>query len=383
MTDPNPRRYGVDARVVQDHFPGIGRYVWNTLQAMLDQLNPDEQLVIAFDPNARNTRYDWQQLRCSTTAPVEWMPWATPIFSLRALLTAPMRDVQLIHHTYFLRPLRARPPSVTSLYDAIPLRYPDSLPSARARWAVRVGFWLASKLSTQIVTLSSSAAEDLLSYFPYLRGRVVVVPGAPDPVFRPMASHEAEAHLAQRLTQVSQPFALYLASNKPHKNLPRLVEAWRIVVATLGDRAPRLVIAGHYDPRYPEAQQLVSALGLEHKVVFVGLVSDAEATALYSTCALFVFPSLYEGFGLTPLEAMACGAPVACSNTSSLPEVVGDAAVLFDPHRADDIAAACLRVLTDETLQANLRQASLRQAARFSWREAAARTLEVYRAIAR
>ncbi|MCS6773467.1 MAG: glycosyltransferase family 4 protein, partial [Thermoflexales bacterium] len=187
----------------------------------------------------------------------------------------------------------------------------------------------------------------------------------------------------QRLTQVSQPFALYLASNKPHKNLPRLVEAWRIVVATLGDRAPRLVIAGHYDPRYPEAQQLVSALGLEHKVVFVGLVSDAEATALYSTCALFVFPSLYEGFGLTPLEAMACGAPVACSNTSSLPEVVGDAAVLFDPHRADDIAAACLRMLTDETLQANLRQASLRQAARFSWREAAARTLEVYRAIAR
>ncbi|MCS7325318.1 MAG: glycosyltransferase family 4 protein, partial [Thermoflexales bacterium] len=159
-------------------------------------------------------------------------------------------------------------------------------------------------------------------------------------------------------------------------------EAWRVVADALGEQTPLLLVAGHQDPRYPEAQRRAQALGLGRWVRFVGAVSDEEAAALYSSCLLFVYPSLHEGFGLTPLEAMACGAPVACSNTSSLPEVVGDAALLFDPTSVDDIARACLTALRDEALRARLRTASLQQAARFSWERAAQQTLAVYREVA-
>ena len=141
------------------------------------------------------------------------------------------------------------------------------------------------------------------------------------------------------------------------------------------------MIAGHQDPRYPQAQERVRALGIADWVRFIGEVSNADMPALYSACTLFVFPSLYEGFGLTPLEAIACGAPVACSNTSSLPEVAGDAALLFDPTRPEEIATTCARILNDPALQTALRARSLAQAARFTWAETARRTLEVYRRV--
>jgi glycosyltransferase involved in cell wall biosynthesis len=144
-----------------------------------------------------------------------------------------------------------------------------------------------------------------------------------------------------------------------------------------------LIIAGHQDPRYPQAQQFARQYGIENDIRFIGEVSDLEAAALYSGCELFVFPSLHEGFGLTPLEAMSCGAPVICSNTSSLPEVVGNAGLLFDPNDVDDLANAIQLALNDDYLLSHLRENSLRQAARFSWKETARLTIEAYREVIR
>jgi glycosyltransferase involved in cell wall biosynthesis len=122
-------------------------------------------------------------------------------------------------------------------------------------------------------------------------------------------------------------------------------------------------------------------LGIENEIRFIGAVSDADAAALYSACELFVFPSLHEGFGLTPLEAMSCGAPIVCSNTSSLPEVIGNAGLFFDPNDAGDMAKAIQMALDDAYLLAHLRENSLRQAARFSWKETARLTVETYREV--
>ena len=191
--------------------------------------------------------------------------------------------------------------------------------------------------------------------------------------------------------RLPQQFALFIASNKPHKNLVRLVEAWQKIIrdwrmeigdyATANLQSPLLVIGGHQDPRYAEAERQVDELGISEHVKFIGAVPNEELPALYSACTLFVFPSLYEGFGLPPLEAMACGAPLACSNASALPEVAGTAAVMFDPTRPDEIAAACRHVLADPVLQADLRQRSIRQAARFTWDAAARTTMGVYRSV--
>jgi alpha-1,3-rhamnosyl/mannosyltransferase len=142
---------------------------------------------------------------------------------------------------------------------------------------------------------------------------------------------------------------------------------------------PQLVIAGRTDPRYPQAHMAAQRLGLAGAVRFLGDVAEADLPALYSGADVFVFPSLYEGFGLPPLEAMACGAPVLCAATPALQEVVGDAALTFDPVNVEELAHVLLRVLGDADLRADLSQRGLVQAQRFSWKKAAQETLIVYR----
>ncbi len=372
------RVYGFDARVLQDHFPGIGRYAWNLLRHLTEQLEHNEQIVVWHEAGALNTRYDLAQL---ATPQVCLRPFPISLFGASGLIAAPRGGWGTIaHFPYFVRPLALGARSVTTLHDAIPLLFPHLLPNVRARLAAWMLHWLAVQRSTWVIVVSHSAANDLVRYFPNLRQKVCVFNEAPDPVFVP-----CQEQVAQRVLEsykLPSNFVLYLASNKPHKNLLRLVEAWRLVREALGDaHTPTLVIAGHTDPRYPDASQRARSLGLQGHVRFLGSVSDAVAAALYSTCRLFVFPSLYEGFGLTPLEAMACGAPVACSRTSSLPEVVGDAAILFNPYDVGDIAAACLRLLTDDALRAQMRERSLQRAALFRWEDTARQTLEVYREI--
>jgi alpha-1,3-rhamnosyl/mannosyltransferase len=176
-------------------------------------------------------------------------------------------------------------------------------------------------------------------------------------------------------------YVLYFGSNKPHKNLPRLVEAFARWHTESRESQIRLVVAGQWDVRYPEAKQ--RAEDLNAPVLFIGSVDDAALPALYSSATAFVFPSLYEGFGLPPLEAMACGVPVVCSNAASLPEVVGDAALLVNPRAAEEIAAAITRVLTDAALRDELRAKSLVRASQFSWERTARATLRVYESVAK
>jgi len=170
-------------------------------------------------------------------------------------------------------------------------------------------------------------------------------------------------------------YLLYLGSNKPHKNLRRLVEAW----ARLQPQSMPLVIAGAWDGRYPEARQRAAALSLEGQVRWLGPVPETDLPALYSGSLLFVFPSLYEGFGLPVLEAMACGTPVVCSNSSSLPEVAGDAALLVDPMNTEELVTAVRTALENESLRQDMTEKGLKRAQGFSWLQTAQRTLEVYR----
>ncbi|VAW43196.1 Glycosyl transferase, group 1 [hydrothermal vent metagenome] len=166
--------------------------------------------------------------------------------------------------------------------------------------------------------------------------------------------------------------------NKPHKNLLRLITAWRTVVEQYPD-APSLIIAGAWDKRYESVKTAVSQHNLTKKVRFLGPIPNNDLPALYSGATLFVFPSLVEGFGLPVLEAMACGTAVACSNSSSLPEVGGEAAVYFDPTNSQQMATVLLEILQDEQKRQEMRKQSLAQASKFSWQKTAEITLSHYR----
>ncbi|MBI4789826.1 MAG: glycosyltransferase family 4 protein [Chloroflexi bacterium] len=369
--------FAIDARYIQDHFPGIGRYTYNLIDA-LARVAPDERFVVLHNPALRNTRYDITALVRHPN--VELCRVDVPTFSMReqfALLSSRGASTRhrpyVLHSPYFIKPYFLRVRSVVTIFDLIPLHFPSDVPSRRARlffrWAVR----LAARTAARIIVPSASTCNDLHVRLGVPREKIAVIPLAADERFAPQPSAEI-ARVREKYALPSD-YCLYVGINKPHKNLATLIAAWQRV-----ERKGALVIAGAWDARYAEEQEQAGGQGSKGagEIRFIHDVGDKDLPALYAGAACFVMPSFCEGFGLTPLEAMACGAPVIASNTSSLPEVVGDAALLFDPRDANALAALLTRVLNDVALQAELRAKSLARVAQFSWERTANDTLRVY-----
>jgi len=219
--------------------------------------------------------------------------------------------------------------------------------------------------------------------------RIRRVYNAPDPGFltrsSPQGSDE-QLRIMERY-QINYPFLLYAGNIRRHKNVPRLVEAFAVVRDQLATHPVykdlRLVIIGDTISQYPAVRQTVIKSRVEHVVRFLGFVPFETLRCFYEFAAAFVFPSRYEGFGLPPLEAMTCGTPVVTSNVSSLPEVVGDAAMLVNPENVFDIARGIRDVLLDDVLRAELIRKGRIQAARFNWERTARQVLEIYQEAAR
>ncbi len=378
-------RIGLDLRVIYDHFPGIGRYLYNLVAAIRDlpQRDPAHTLVLISNPDLHNTRYDLAAL--AQPPQIKLVQTRLRPFSLAEQYGLPrlarQLKLDLLHSPYYVKPYVGIPcPSIVSIYDLIGRRYPATL-SPRSRYLYRILMGWAVRSAAHIITISASARDDLRAYYRLRPEQITVVYGAADAHFQPQPQPIVD-DLRHRY-QLPPRYVLYLGSNKPHKNLPRLVRAWERVLAEHPTTNAVLVIAGHTDPRYPEARHMVAERNLSERVQFIPDVAEADLPALYSGAEVFVFPSFYEGFGLPPLEAMACGAPVLCAYASSLPEVVGDAALTFDPYSFLEIAEHLQRVLHNPSLRQQLRARSLQQARRFSWEQAAAATWAVYLRYAR
>ncbi len=366
-------RIGIDGRYIQDHFPGIGRYTHNLIQA-LAKAAPEDSFVLLHNPGVVNTRYDLETLRVPNT---EVVAVDFPTFSLTEQYRLPSfihhLGLDLFHSPYYIKPYLLPCPSVVTIYDLIPRLYPQYI-SPWARGIFEVAIRLATVTSRLVISVSQSAKEDLVRLLGVPPSKVWVTPLGVDTQFHPV-NEKAVLNLRQKY-DLSEGYILYLGINKPHKNLVRLVKAFAKVKT-----GRKLVLAGKEDPRYRKVHEVVKRLSLQERVVFLGQVPEDDLPALYSGAALFVFPSLYEGFGLPLLEAMACGVPVVCSSTSSLPEIAGRAAVMVDPLDVSQLARALKRVLGDSDLRVSMREEGLKQAARFSWERTAKETLAVYRQV--
>jgi len=243
--------------------------------------------------------------------------------------------------------------------------------------------------ASRVIAVSEATRRDVEKLAGVEPHRMRMVYNAPDPGFlAPDAadSSEERRRIMERY-QIQQPFLLYAGNIRRHKNVPRLVEAFAVVREQLASHPVyndlRLVIIGDTLSQFPAVRQTVIRSRVEHVVRFLGFVPFETLRYFYQSAAAFVFPSRYEGFGLPPLEAMACGAPVVTSNVSSLPEVVGDAAVLVSPENVFDIVRGIREVLLDEPLRKTLIQRGREQASRFSWSRTARQVLEIYQEAAR
>ncbi len=377
----------LDARTAVDHFPGIGRYVVN-LASALQRVSPELDLALLCDPSAVAQRLNLPELpilNCTASPFSLAQQWR-----VRRVLHSVAAAVY--HSPYYLMPYRPGAPAVFTCHDLIPLIFREYF-SARQRLIYRFTHQLALNSAQITIAVSHSTRHDLQRFFNVNPDRIVVTYEGVDGHFKP--STRAEIDRVRQHYALPECYVLYFGSNKPHKNVPRLIEAFaklgmreqgsEIRDRGLGIRDWRLgiglVIAGHWDDRYPEAKQRVEQLNMKDIVRFIGPVRDDELPALYSGAELFAFPSEYEGFGLPVLEAMACGVPVVCSNRSSLPEVAGDAALLCDPSNIVTLARAIEQALTDRDMRVMLQQHGLARAAQFTWDQTAQDTLHVYRAL--
>jgi glycosyltransferase involved in cell wall biosynthesis len=295
----------------------------------------------------------------------------------------------LVHIPLNRVPLLMIRPYVVTIHDMVNLFYDERKLSAVHMYLRRFRFRRGLTRASRVIAVSEATKRDVENLLGVPPGRITRVYNAPDPGFlgRDPAAGEEERRRIMERYQIDRPFLLYAGAIRHHKNIPRLVEAFAVLREQLaahpvyGDL--RLVIIGDTISQYPAVRQAVLKSKMEHAVRFLGFVPFDTLRCFYESAAAFVFPSRHEGFGLPPLEAMACGTPVVTSNVSSLPEVAGDAAMLVNPGNVFDIARGIREVLTDEPLRAELIRRGRAQAARFSWERSAREVLEIYQDVAR
>ncbi len=375
-------RIGLDARYTGRHFPGIGRYTLGLAHG-LAELSHGHTLVLIIGPAADTMRYSLAEIAARPgveLAQARSKPFA-PAQQYELPRLARQLRLDLLHSPYFVKPYLGLPcPSVLTIYDLLGWRYPRTL-SARGQLLYGLLMGLAVRTADALVTVSLSTRDDLAHRYKLAASSIDVTPLAAERRFQPQAP-EAMAAVRERY-KLPERYLLYLGANKPHKNLERLLRAWeRVINAGAAPPDVMLVLAGHEDPAYPAARHFVAARNLAARVQFLPDPADADLPALYSGALLFVFPSYYEGFGLPPLEAMACGAPVLCSYAGSLIEVVGNAALTVDPFNFIEIAEGLSRLLHNAALRRTLSERGLRRANTFTWRRTALETLRVYERVA-
>jgi len=280
----------------------------------------------------------------------------------------------LVHCPHFPTPAPVCGPLVVTLHDLTPLLVPGVMPAAAKRIPYRRWNARAARVADRIIVPSRATAADVTRLFAAARGKLVVTAEAADD----FASGPCGSLTGMLTHLATQPYLLSMGSTKPHKDLPTLLRAFARLAPAWPDL--RLLLVGEKPPRYLDvAPASVPPPDVRDRVAFTGRVSEAELRALYAGASAFVFPSRYEGFGLPPLEAMALGAPVLCADAASLPEVVGDAALLFPAGDAGALAEALARVLEDPVLRERLSRAGHERAAQFTWDRTAAATVAVYR----
>jgi glycosyltransferase involved in cell wall biosynthesis len=354
-------KVAIDARKWQDY--GIGTYVRNLVRhlARLDR----ETTYFLFCRSA-----DESTLRDLAGNFVPVVEDAAG-YGVREHVSIPFKlrrlGAQLLHSPHYVRPLFCGVPSVVTIHDCIHLLFPQYLPSRMAWRYAHVVMGSAVRRSALVFTVSEASRRDILHFYPWADPeKVVVVPNAIDPNLLEDPGAEEMERVRERY-QIRGRFVLFTGNIKPHKNVERLIEAFARLRARPGHDDVRLLIIGEDVSRYPSLRRAMESGGVRPDVRFFGFVPQTTLAALYRMASVFAFPSLYEGFGLPPLEAMACGTPVLTSQLSSLPEVVGDAAVLVDPYDVADIANGLERLLGDKALRASLVEKGRARVGAFSW----------------
>jgi glycosyltransferase involved in cell wall biosynthesis len=365
-------RIGIDARKLKDF--GIGSYVRNLVEA-ISRL--PESAEYDFRLYVRGEDVDALPPLGDNFSTVQEDSPGYSVSELTRFSWRLMRErLDLFHATHYVIPPLARARAVVTIHDIIHVLYPQFLPNRAALVYARVMIRRALNRADRILTVSYNTKRDLVDYFGIAPARVEVVYNGVASSFRPDLPREERERVAATY-RLPRPYLLFLGGEKPHKNVRNVLRAF---AQARRERAlpHALVLAGPMPKNRSRVEAIISALELDSRVCRPGIVPEQDLPGLYAGADAFLYPTLYEGFGLPVVEAMASGVPVLTSSTSALQEIAGGYALLVDPMDVDAIAKGIVQLATDPARRAELVELGKRRARDFSWERAARRTLQVY-----
>jgi glycosyltransferase involved in cell wall biosynthesis len=370
---------GLDARLLHNE-TGIGRYTRSLFFEYLRRKQPHDTFYFLYDqpyqqsPLLSSLPPNFQVLTAHCQTRILWTNWYVPPLLRK-------HHIDVYHGVCnFELPVRKICRYVVTIHDLVPLFFPELVPK-KHRLFFKIFMKRAAKTADLIITDSEYSKQDIVQYLAVPEEKIRVIYLG----YEPPRTNVADPQKCQEILArygITQPYLLFVGVIEPKKNLERLVEAFALLRqdSSFG-KTFQLVIAGGKGWFYETLYQKVHDLHLDDHVIFTGFVPDQDLPALYTSAEVFVFPSIYEGFGLPVVEAMAYGVPVVTSNVSSLPELVGNAGMLVDPNHPEAICEGLTEVLANPQKQAQMKQAGLLQAQRFSWRRTAEETYQVYQEV--
>ncbi len=362
---------------VQKH-AGLGRYAGEIARAL--RHNNEVDLSLFYNQHGKAELPDYLAQIPHQTVNIGNKPWRMGVL-LSQMTHWPLDKtfgvVDIFHATNHLLAHFKGAKTVFTLHDLIFLRFPEyHLPYNR--WYLTFAMPRYLRAADVIITPSECSKQDAIAFYGLPESKIKVIYEAAAPYLK-ATTDTSELERVRQKYNLPERYLLHLATIEPRKNLNRLLDAYKSLLADWPDL--KLVLIGQKGWLYDSFFQKLQALGLQEQVIFPGYIAEEDLSICYQLAEVFVFPSLYEGFGLPPLEAMACGVPVVSSNSSSLPEVIGQAGLLFDPTDTAALVAALRRVLADAELRTELQGRSLLQAQKFSWVKAANELQAVYQAL--
>jgi glycosyltransferase involved in cell wall biosynthesis len=370
-------RIGFDGMPLSQPLAGVGHYTLELARTMAQLCPGDEIEIVSPRPYMLPSGDDgngWPGNLSLVRAPANLLNrrwWAVGL--PRYLARSP---VDLFHGTNFEIPLwvRQKRATVLTVHDLSQFLHPDTHEGRSARRAQR-RLPLMTRAATMIITPTEAVRRELRAHLKVAGERVIAIPEAARKTFRPVSAEQADE--VKRRLGIGAEFLLFVGTIEPRKDLLTLVGAFEQVAQAHGPNL-QLVITGERGWLVDDLFARIGSSAIADRIILTGYLSDEEICALYSTCRAFVYPSIYEGFGLPPLEAMACGAPVIASRLPSIVEVCDEAALLFDPQSINALAEAIAHLIYDEAARRQLSSAGLQRAAQFSWEQTARATREVY-----
>jgi glycosyltransferase involved in cell wall biosynthesis len=372
-------RVAIDIRKI-DEF-GVGTYIWNLIRNIAAIDHGTEYLLLGSDrkfselgPLPPNFRLLYQQ-----DDNTFWRNQCSIPLSLRR------SQVDVVHVPHYEAPILVPSRLVVTVHDCVHLMFPHDNASKFQNYRSYLHTKKVVETAEHVVAVSESTKEDLINIFNLPDSKISVIYNALDERSAHDHTPEERRQVLERY-QMKDPFILYSGKIRPHKNVHRLIEAFAVLKMELSDdpryQNLKLIIIGDELSKHQYLRLTVVRSGMQQDVRFFGFVAHPILRVFYQSAVLFAFPSLYEGFGLPPLEAMAHHTPVIASNTSSMPEVLEDAAVLVNPENVFDIARGMKLILSDDEVRQRLIQRGVEQVRKFSWRDAAEKVVKTYRRVA-